>query len=176
MSAADLAFLLLASLLILASLAVVIARNPVRATALLILSFLPTAGLYILLHSSFVGILQILVYAGAILILFTFVVMMINPATTPNPEEKKGPPIFRAFIGVSLFAVILIPIIMNVSIYNAKKEVSTDFGSLNSIGEMIFSDSMNNPMTLSFELISLLILAALVVALNLARSKKRPKS
>ena len=85
MQVTEIIFLINAAFLVLFSLAVVVIKNPVRATFMLILSFLPTTAIYFFLHAPFVGILQILVYAGAILVLFTFVVMMVNPA----PETAK---------------------------------------------------------------------------------------
>ena len=68
MTGIEIAFLITISILVLTSLAVVLIRNPVRATFMLILSFFPTTVVYFFLHASFVGVLQILVYAGAILV------------------------------------------------------------------------------------------------------------
>ena len=84
----DILFAISALAVVLLSLSVVLARNPVRSTLLLILSFVPVSLIYILLQAAFVGILQILVYAGAIMMLFTFVIMMINPE--PNSGEIPG--------------------------------------------------------------------------------------
>src|SRR5689334_17582370 len=89
----DIIFTVAATSIVAFSLGVVIVRNSVLATFLLIGSFLPTAGIYILLHAPLAAVFQILVYAGAILILFTFVVMMINPGPgffASGTEEKTA--------------------------------------------------------------------------------------
>src|SRR5690606_17021061 len=94
----DALFALSAAAAVLLSAAVVLARNPVRSTLLLILSFLPVSLLYVLMRAGFAGILQVMVYAGAIMMLFTFVIMMINPAPGEGevPVEAGGRP-GRAF-------------------------------------------------------------------------------
>jgi NADH-quinone oxidoreductase subunit J len=178
----EIVFALSAILLIFASLAVVLVRNPVRATLLLILSFLPTALVYILLQASFVGILQVLVYAGAIMMLFTFVIMMINPS--PREGETGGGSkaaaediggLRSSLIGILVLAALggaVIPVA-----YRAASQVSTapvskpGFGELASIADLLFRDPMNNPMTVSFELISFLILVGIIAALNFSRRK-----
>lgn len=176
----EITFALSAITILISSLAVVLVKNPVRATLLLILSFLPTSLIYILLQAPFVGILQILVYAGAIMMLFTFVIMMINPApkggessVTGGQDEKHGwkSALIAGVVLVGLGAL-LIP-----KVYVAASQVSTNaiskqgFGELSSIAELIFKDPENNPLTVSFELISFLILVGIIAALNFSRRK-----
>lgn len=176
----EITFALSAALILISSLAVVLIKNPVRSTLLLIVSFLPTSLVYILLQASFVGILQILVYAGAIMMLFTFVIMMINP----SPKEGESPvsPSEGAFaglrgvgIGLAVMAgagALLIPMV-----YQAASQVSVvpvtkpGFGELSSIALLLFEDPANNPLTVSFELISFLILVGIIAALNFSRRK-----
>jgi NADH-quinone oxidoreductase subunit J len=176
----EITFVLSAALILFSSLAVVLIKNPVRATLMLILSFLPTSLVYILLHASFVGILQILVYAGAIMMLFTFVIMMINP----SPKEGESPiggaesafsGLRGALIGllvVGAAGALLIP-----QVYRAASQVSVvpvtkpGFGELSSIAALLFEDPSNNPLTVSFELISFLILVGIIAALNFSRRK-----
>lgn len=174
-SAADLIFLGLAAIIVIASIWTVSAENPVRATFFLIVSFLPTAGVYILLHAPLAGLLQVLVYTGAILVLFTFVVMMINP--TPGPsEERRNPPPDRwrtrlfallatiAFASAGATLLLLLP-------QTAAPAVGENFGSLRSIGLMLFADPLQNPYTVSLQMLGLLILAGIIVAVNLSRGR-----
>lgn len=176
MSGTDIAFLVTAVLLVSASASVVIIKNPVRATFLLILSFLPTTAIYFFLHAPFVGILQILVYAGAILILFTFVVMMVNPS--PGDGDSDGRRANRSkLIGllvVLLLGGVLVPVFLTTS-FVGEAEVRRDFGGLKSIGQMLFADTRNNPYILSFELLSFLVLAGIVAAVSLARVRNTEK-
>ena len=178
----EIVFALSAALILASSLAVVLVRNPVRATLLLILSFLPTALVYILLRASFVGILQILVYAGAIMMLFTFVIMMINPS--PREGELAGSvkqggeePGFLRNSLISLGLLLLAGAAVIPVVYRAASEVSTapitkpGFGELGSIADLLFKDPKNNPLTVSFELISFLILVGIIAALNVSRRK-----
>ena len=172
----DLLFAASAVGIILCSLAVVLARNPVRAVLLLIFSFLPTSLIYVMLQAPFVAILQILVYAGAIMMLFTFVVMMINPdpgaGETPDaPQRDRWGMLWLVFLlGLGL---VLIP-----PVYHAAETVTPvlvtkpGFGSLASLAELIFRNPENNPFTVSFELISALILVGIIAAVNFSRRHK----
>jgi NADH-quinone oxidoreductase subunit J len=176
----EITFALSAAVILLSSLAVVLVRNPVRATLLLILSFLPTSLVYILLQASFVGILQILVYAGAIMMLFTFVIMMINPSPNEGEAPAGGPE--SAFSGlrgalVGLLVIGLAGILVVPMAYRAAAQVSVQpvskpgFGELSSIAALLFQDPANNPLTVSFELISFLIRVGIIAALNFSRRK-----
>ena len=164
--------------IVLFSLLVVLARNPVRSTLLLIMSFLPTSLVYVMLKAPFIGILQVLVYAGAIMMLFTFVVMMVNP----RPEEGElghlpgaDPPNTRR-IELNVLgglAIAGIPLVMLVRSAAASlplgPEHPSDFGELSSISKLIFENPMDNPLTVSFELISFLVLVGIIAAINFSR-------
>jgi NADH-quinone oxidoreductase subunit J len=161
------------------SLSVVFAKNPVRATLLLILSFLPVSLIYIMLQATFAGILQILVYAGAILMLFTFVIMMINPAPHEGevPEgagfespSRKGTLTWLLLLaGVGL--VLIPPVHYAASLLETQPVTKEGFGGIHSIAQYLFADPMNNPLTISFELISILILVGVIAAVNFARRR-----
>jgi len=167
-----------ATLIVLFSLLVVLARNPVRSTLLLIMSFLPTSLIYVMLKAPFVGILQILVYAGAIMMLFTFVVMMVNP----RPEENElghlpgADPAGTRRIELNVLgglAIAGIPLIIMVRSAAANlplgPEHPSEFGELSSISKLIFENPMENPLTVSFELISFLVLVGIIAAINFSR-------
>jgi NADH-quinone oxidoreductase subunit J len=163
------------------SLAVVLARNPVRSTLLLILSFAPISLVYVLMRAPFVGILQILVYAGAIMMLFSFVIMMINPAPHGGelPEENMGVPAkakrFRkgnlawALLLAAAGLILIPPIRAAAQALQARPVVRDDFGGAHALARLIFSDPANNPLTVSFELISALILVGVIAAINFGR-------
>ena len=179
----EITFALSAIVILLSSLAVVLVKNPVRATLLLILSFLPTSLVYILLQAAFVGILQILVYAGAIMMLFTFVIMMINPSPkdgeSPVGGSEGGEGAFSGLRGalIGLLFVGCAGALVLPKVYHAAAEATTaevtkpGFGGLASISTMLFEDPANNPLTVSFELISFLILVGIIAALNFSRRK-----
>lgn len=173
-------FALSAAAILVSSLAVVLIKNPVRATLMLILSFLPTSLVYILLQASFVGILQILVYAGAIMMLFTFVIMMINPSPNEGDAPSAGnDSAFSGLRGALLGLVVLgaagaciLPMVYHAAGEVAVQPVSKPgYGGLDSIAKLLFEDPANNPLTVSFELISFLILVGVIAALNFSRRK-----
>jgi NADH-quinone oxidoreductase subunit J len=166
------------------SLAVVLARNPVRSTLLLILSFLPVSLIYILMQASFAGILQVMVYAGAIMMLFTFVIMMINPAPGGGELPGEGPSGKTFVKGDLLWAVLLcgVGLIIIPPVQYAASRITAPliasggspahkegFGTVESIAQLIFRDPANNPLTVSFELISILILVGVIAAVNFGR-------
>lgn len=174
----DILFIACAAAIVLLSLAVVLIKNPVRATLLLITAFLPTSLLYILMQAPFVGILQILVYGGAIMMLFTFVIMMINPE--PKGGEIPGE-VARPFAPLRMLpwlvlliaagAVIIPPVYRTARLLPTAAPTKPDFGSLASIADLLFKDPTHNPFTVSFELISFLILVGIIAALNFSRRR-----
>jgi NADH-quinone oxidoreductase subunit J len=190
-SVPDILFAIAAVSVVGLSLAVVLARNPVRSTLLLILSFLPVSLIYILMQASFAGLLQVMVYAGAIMMLFTFVIMMINPA--PGGGELPGDDAAgvkrRAFGREDLVWVLMlcgIGLVIIPPVYYAATQITAGmiasggspahkdgFGSIESISQLIFKDPANNPLTVSFELISILILVGVIAAVNFGRRAVR---
>ena len=187
LSLPDLLFAIAAVAVVLLSLSVVLARNPVRSTLLLILSFVPVSLIYILMQAAFVGILQILVYAGAIMMLFTFVIMMINPEPNSGeipagavgdetPKSGKAGTIALALLLIGT-GFILIPPIHWAALRVPSIPVSKPgFGGLNSLSQLLFANPADNPLTVSFELISFLILVGIIASINFSRRDKSSNS
>jgi NADH-quinone oxidoreductase subunit J len=104
---AELLFYVFAAVAIAASLLVIGQRSPIYSVLLLIASFAALAGLYVLLDAPFLAVIQIIIYAGAILVLFLFVVMLLNapyevpPGTAPSPP-RYGPRRFGVVLAVSI--------------------------------------------------------------------------
>jgi NADH-quinone oxidoreductase subunit J len=183
MTVPDILFVISAAAVVLLSLCVVLARNPVRSTLLLILSFLPISLVYVLMQASFVAILQVMVYAGAIMMLFTFVIMMINPAPhageipgeAPGAEssrkiEKRGDALWFVLLAV-LGLVLIVPVRYAAVRLVAQPVTKPDFGGVQSMAQLIFSKPTENPLTVSFELISILILVGVIAAVNFGRRR-----
>lgn len=80
---------------------VVLSRNPVNSTMFMILSFVATAGLFVLLEAYFIAVLQVLVYAGAVMVLFLFVIMLLNIEEAQKKERDKVG-LFASVIGLLL--------------------------------------------------------------------------
>jgi NADH-quinone oxidoreductase subunit J len=179
MTVPDILFAISAVAVVLLSLCVVLARNPVRSTLLLILSFLPISLVYVLMQASFVAILQVMVYAGAIMMLFTFVIMMINPAPhageipgeAPGAESsRKSDALWFVLLAV-LGLVLIVPVRYAAVRLVAQPVTKPDFGGVQSMAQLIFSKPTENPLTVSFELISILILVGVIAAVNFGRRR-----
>ncbi len=163
-------FYLFAALAIGASLAVVGQRNPMYSVLMLIGSFIALAGLYIQLDSPFVAVTQIIVYAGAIMVLFLFVVMLLNApredmapgAQVPIPAGLKALGVVMAVgLGAMLvWALLSLQSMPFVEDAQAAERVS----SVKQIGLVLFRDH-----AFAFEVTSILILVAMVGAVVLAK-------
>jgi NADH-quinone oxidoreductase subunit J len=181
MTVPDILFVISAAAVVLLSLCVVLARNPVRSTLLLILSFLPISLIYVLMQASFVAILQVMVYAGAIMMLFTFVIMMINPAPHAGeiPGEAPGTESSRKsdalwFVLLAVLGLMLIVPVRYAAVRLVAQPVTKpDFGGVQSMAQLIFSNPTENPLTVSFELISILILVGVIAAVNFGRRRSQ---
>ena len=162
MSAQEYAFLVFAVVGGLSAIAVVTARNVVHAALYLVVSLLSVAGVYLLLGAEFVAWVQILIYVGAIVILFLFGLMLtkapIGRDTLDNQQRGIG-----ALVGVGVFAGLVFLIQEAFPVQDAVA-FETVQGSTDVIGEAIFRHYV-----LPFEAVSFLLLAALIGAIVLAR-------
>lgn len=156
-----------------ASLAVVGQRNPVYSVLLLIGSFAALAGLYILLESPFAAVIQIIIYAGAIMVLFLFVVMLLNVPREDAAEWDRAHPLNRPGVrrmGAALAVLLVLEVTWAVWHVTTRQAVGLqqvsagDVSSVHAIGRSIFTDY-----AFPFEATSILILAAMVGAVVLAR-------
>lgn len=162
-------FYLFGGIAVLTSFLVIGQRNPMYSVMLLIASFVGLAGLYILLDSPFAAVTQIIVYGGAIMVLFLFVVMLLNapredvgPADSMLARISTGPRRLGAVLAAA-FAVELIWGITRaggVEVRGSGASVS----SVRDIGIMLFQEH-----AFAFEVTSLLILVAMVGAVVLAK-------
>src|SRR3954464_8561179 len=101
------AFYVFAALAVVASLLVIGLRSPMHSVILLIVSFAALSGLYLLLDAPFTAVTQIIIYAGAIMVLFLFVVMLLNAHTEDDmPKTALGPRALRAGVVLSLILAV----------------------------------------------------------------------
>jgi len=167
------AFYAFAAIAVLASLLVIGQRNPMHSVMLLIVSFGALAGLYVLLDAPFTAVTQIIVYAGAIMVLFLFVVMLLNV-----PREEPAPPAMSALLGPTgmRFGVVL-SVLLGAEVVWALSRVginwfaegpsATSVSSVALIGNALFTRH-----AFAFEATSILILVAMVGAVLLAGKER----
>jgi NADH-quinone oxidoreductase subunit J len=166
-------FYLFGSIATIASLLVIAQRNPIYSVLLLIASFGALSGLYVLLDAPFVAVIQIIVYAGAIMVLFLFVVMLLNAPQEETHEEERslpgrhGPLRFGAVLACALAVELGWALTSESGGGGAFPPGSVN--SVAEIGRLLFTDY-----AFSFEVTSILILVALVGAVVLARRETPP--
>ena len=158
-----------ALLTVVSALLVIFARSPISSAMSLVATFFFLAGIYVLLWAHTVAVLQVLVYAGAIMVLFLFVIMLLNlgEATTARPRVTlagvAGGVAAAGLLGVLVTAIWRIP---SSSAFTGQQAVSQGFGTLAVIGQTIFTRWL-----LPFEAVSLLLLVGMVGAVVVAKSR-----
>jgi NADH-quinone oxidoreductase subunit J len=159
-------FFILAATALISGIMVVLQVNPVRSALYLILNFFALAVIYLLAHAQFIAAIQIIVYAGAIMVVFLFVIMLLN---LRQPEEKgEKEHLSQKYFGAALIASVTLLVLYTVSRLKlpAGKEMVAGFGSTESIARALFTDYL-----LPFEVTSILLLVAVVGAVVLAKTK-----
>ena len=159
----------LSTLMIFSSLMVLISKKPIHSLLYLIFSFFTLAGHYIMLNAQFLAVVHIIVYAGAIMVLFLFVLMLLRPENEKkflelNPKIK----IFAMIVAFVVFAQLAYIIFFAKPSQNISKDLakSVDAGTIEAIGRELFTNYI-----VPFEAAGFLLLAATIGALVLAKKK-----
>jgi NADH-quinone oxidoreductase subunit J len=168
-------FYFFAAIAVLASLFVIGQRNPIYSVLLLIASFGALSGLYVLLDAPFVAVIQIIVYAGAIMVLFLFVVMLLNAPVENMAEGPAGdrphawlaPGPLRVGVLLALGLALELVWALTKAGGEAGEFAGASVSSVAAIGRLLFTDY-----AFQFEVTSVLILVALVGAVLLARREE----
>ncbi len=163
-------FYLFAGLAVLAALGVIILRNPVHSALCLAVVFVSLAAMYILLNAPFIAAAQVMVYAGAILILFLFVIMLLSPETERGVGALASQRWLASLFGLALMvelAVVLGRAVLPVTTGPYTPERIAAVGDTQAVGAMLFTDYL-----LPFEITSLLLLVAVVGVIVLAKRAK----
>jgi NADH-quinone oxidoreductase subunit J len=163
-------FAVVAALAAVSALLVVTRRNPIYSALFLVIVFGAMALLFLLLGADFLGFMQLLVYAGAIMVLYLFVIMLINPREGDLPDESGGAD--RVFAGGTAALVFCLlwftihesPMLSGPPVdFTALPPLLADHGSTRSFGLELFREHL-----LVFELASVLILVGIVGAVHLS--------
>jgi NADH-quinone oxidoreductase subunit J len=162
-------FIILALVVVVSSIMMITRPNPVIVAIFLILNFFALAGLYLLLNAQFIAVVQIIVYAGAIMVLFLFVLMLLK---TGNEHklfvDKKGIKFFAILISSFVFIQLAYLIFFGRPSRNltSNEMVSVKIGTIQAIGQQLYTNYI-----LPFEVAGFLLLAATIGALVLAKKK-----
>ncbi|HEX9741228.1 MAG TPA: NADH-quinone oxidoreductase subunit J [Nitrospiraceae bacterium] len=160
---AQLFFFYLAGVIVLTSVLVVALRNPVYSVLSLLIMFFHVAGLYVTLHAEFVAAVQIIVYAGAILVLYLFVVMLLNVKREDRYHAQLP---LGALLGVTLLTEVILLMLHQGSAPSPPKAIppARAIGNTEAIGEVLYSTYV-----FPFEVASLILLVAMIGAIVLAK-------
>jgi len=161
-------FIVLAVVTVITAILVIVQRNPVASAIYLIITLFSLAGIYLLLNAPFIAVIQVLVYAGAIMVLFLFVIMLLN-----LEKEKKLitrhrlQKVLGVFLGIILLAQI--GMIFNSVLLEGSKgkfppEQVAAVGNTQVVARLLFTDYL-----LPFEITSVLLLVAIIGAIVLAK-------
>ncbi|SFN31197.1 NADH dehydrogenase subunit J [Izhakiella capsodis] len=162
----EFAFYICGVIAVLATLRVIVGTNPVHALLYLIISLLAIAGVFFALGAVFAGALEIIVYAGAIMVLFVFVVMMLNLGDSIQEQERRWlQP--SAWLGPAVLSFILL-CVMVYAIHTLNDQgIDGKMIDAKAVGISLFG-----PYVLAVELASMLLLAGLVVAFHVGREER----
>jgi NADH-quinone oxidoreductase subunit J len=161
-------FFFLSAVAIVSAAHIVVQRHPIYSALSLILTFAALAGIYIQMHAEFIAVMQIVVYAGAIMVLFVFVIMLLNA----RPEERIPDRVYVVkYFGVPL--VLLWIVEMGLVVSNTSSEgisVATETINLTSNTQLI-GRALYTQYALPFEVTSILLLIAIVGAIVMAKKE-----
>ena len=167
MGATAIIFWALSALAVLSGIMVILSKNPVYSVLWLISLFFAISGHYILLNAQFLAIVNIIVYAGAIMVLFLFVIMLMNLGATTEPQKK----LWMKFAGVvsgGMLLSMLISVVRSSGDMRGKvAEVKTgDIGLVENLGKVLFTQY-----AVPFEICSVLFLSAMVGAVVIGKKE-----
>ena len=161
---AELIFLVLAAIAVVAGGCVVVFREPIRSVLSLVVVMLALAILFLLLEAQFVFIVQVIVYTGAVMVLFLFVVALLGPTREAITHRLGRGHLALAVIVAIVFFGMLFEILGNVTYQTPKHTDLATFGSIEAIGAGLFG-----PFLYPFELTSVLLVVAAIGAIYLSR-------
>lgn len=156
-------FYFLSFFALLCALMVVFSKNPVHSVLYLIMTFFAIAGHYILLNAQFLAAVHVIVYAGAIMVLFLFVIMLLNLNTESEPHKKPWLK-FAAVIAAGLFLITIVGTLKGAEATVQVQKVDKSIGLIENLGKVLFKDFL-----LPFEVSSILFLSAMVGSVMLGK-------
>ncbi len=165
MSTLEILFYALSAFAIVSAIMVLVSKNPIHSVLWLILVFFAISGHYILLNAQFLAIVNIIVYAGAIMVLFLFVIMLMNVKKDSEPQKQLLVK-FTGVIAGGSFLTLLIALVKQTSQLQGKQVLLKEgtIGLIHPLGKALFSDYV-----VPFEISSVLFLSAMVGAVIIGK-------
>jgi NADH-quinone oxidoreductase subunit J len=167
MSTIEIVALVLGVFTIASALMVVLSMHPVRSVLFLILTFFLISANYILLNAQFLAIVNIVVYAGAIMVLFLFVLMLLNLSKDNEPRASNFMKL-AASMAAGVLVIVLVAAVKDATFVQGAAAQVSDQGLVENLGYLLF-----NKYVLPFEVSSVLFIAAMVGAVLLSKKEKQ---
>jgi NADH-quinone oxidoreductase subunit J len=145
---------------------VILHRNPVVQVLSLVLHLCSIAVFFVFLEAPFIGIIQVILYAGAIMVLFLFVVMLLNPAGEGIGGRVGTTQLAATLLGAGALLAAILPVLLAVGGGSEPAQAPEGFGSVTTFGRLLYYDYL-----FAFEAASILLLAAMIGALYLAKKE-----
>ncbi len=165
MNTIQILFFLLTALALFSAIMVLVSKNPVHSVLWLITVFFAISGHYILLNAQFLAIVNLIVYAGAIMVLFLFVIMLMNLNSEAEPQKHVWMKLAGAVAGGCFLMVLVSLVRQAVDMQNKAALMGTgDIGLIRNLGKALFSDFV-----VPFEISSVLFLSAMVGAVVIGK-------
>jgi len=159
-------FWLLTAIALSSALLVITSKNPVYSVLWLIVTFFTISGHYLLLNAQFLAIVNIIVYAGAIMVLFLFVIMLMNLSKATEPQKNRWLKLAGAVAGGSLLLVLVAALRTTET---QMTEMGTgNIGLIQNLGQVLFTQYV-----VPFEIASILFLSAMIGAVVIGKREKR---
>ena len=165
MSTYEILFWFLTVMALSCALGVILSRNPVNSVLFLIATFFAISGHYVLMNAQFLAIVNIIVYAGAIMVLFLFVIMLMNLNADTEPQKNRLVQFAGVISGGALFLVVLAA--LRTSSVNILEQSPTDIGLIKNLGKTLFTQFV-----LPFEISSVLFLSAMIGAVVIGKKEE----
>ena len=145
---------------------VITSKHPVHSILSLIITFFAISGHYILLNAQFLAIVNIIVYAGAIMVLFLFVVMLMNLDASAEPQKNRILQFAGLISGGSLFLIMVAALLRSAIASSQVQMNSGDAGLIKNLGKALFNDYL-----VPFEISSVLFLSAIIGAVVVGKKE-----
>ena len=167
MSITEILFFFLSALAVFSAIMVLVSRNPVHSVLWLIAVFFAISGHYVLLNAQFLAIVNLIVYAGAIMVLFLFVIMLMNL----NKETERNKHVWMKLAGAvsgGCLLMVLVSLVRQANDFQEKTALmgTGDIGLIKNLGKALFSDFV-----VPFEISSVLFLSAMVGAVVIGKKE-----
>ena len=164
----EILFYILAGLTVLGSVGVITLKNPVHAALSLLGTFFIVAVLFVLQHAEFLAAVQVMVYAGGIMVLFLFVIMLLGTERESIGGKIHWQMPLAIALGLALAAELAYVLLRTDIVQGPLADLSAEFGSPASIGRVLFSEYL-----VPFEMTSILLLVAMIGAIVITRKQRR---